>query len=536
MIGKLRRGVFGGLAISLLATAMAGAAPITPERLLATGDEPQNWLMGTGDYGAHRYSGLDALSAENAGRVKLLFTVSLGPISVGEGFEHTRLSAPLVEDGMAYMVDPFGVVYRIDVTSGVNGHIMWTSPRLEQEMDPWLIGQWSLTLHGDSVILAAGDGRLFWIDRESGAVTHKAAVADPSTGYVLAAPPVLVGDTLVIGGAGGDRGARPQLTGLDANDGTVKWRSFLTGEEFTAGASILRTGAYDAESGLVLWSTDGPASAYSETLRAGDNAANALLAVDPEDGTIAWQRPLLASDVLGFSDAATPVLLPDGGAVQAGDDGFVRRFDVTSGALDYAEPYVTGLDWYDERDADGAPISTGDAVSPPGCPNILAEEHMPASYSTRTNLFYAAQNNGCRTDLSAIGNLAGEGEGGLYAHSTTSTGALSAIDPANGAVMAEHLFDYPLQSGLLTTAGGLVVAMTADGSLHLLDDTTLDTLWSQHISSFMAAPPMSYSVDGRQYIGMIVGGGPLYSDISFRSRDMAGVRHLAVFAVFGVEP
>src|SRR5690606_11562555 len=149
----------------------------TAERLLATGGEPQNWLMGTGNYGAHRYSGLDALSAENAERVKLLFTVSLGPISVGEGFAHTRLSAPLVEDGMAYVVDPFGMVYPIDVTSATNVHIMWSSPRLGQEMDPWLIGQWSLTLHGDSVILAAGDGRLFWINRETGAVTHNAAVA-----------------------------------------------------------------------------------------------------------------------------------------------------------------------------------------------------------------------------------------------------------------------------------------------------------------------------------------------------------------------
>lgn len=536
MIGKLRRGVFGGLATSLLVTLMASAAPITPERLLAAGDEPQNWLMGTGDYGAHRYSALDAITAENAKQLKLLFTVALGPISVGEGFEHTRLSAPLIEDGMAYVVDPFGVVYRIDVTSGVNGRILWTSPRLEQEMDPWLIGQWSLTLHGESIILAAGDGRLFWIDRESGAVTRSAAVADPASGYVLAAPPVLVGDTLVVGGAGGDRGARPQLTGLDANDGAIKWRSFIAGEDFTAGGSILRTGAYDAQSGLVLWSTAGPTSAYSETLRGGDNAANGLLAIDPESGAIAWQRSLLASDVLGFNNAATPVLLPGGGAVQAGDDGFVRRFDVASGTLDYAEPYVTGLDWYGERDDIGAPISTGIATSPPGCPNILAEDHMPASYSTRTALLYAAQNNGCRTDLSAIGNLAGEDEGGFYAHDTTSTGALAAIDPASGEVVAEHLFDYPLQSGLLTTAGGLVVAMTADGSLHLLEDTTLDTVWSQHISSFMATPPVSYGVEGRQYIGLMVGGGPLYSELAFRAGVMTGVRHLAVFAVFGVEP
>src|SRR5690606_25321060 len=136
------------------------------------------------------------------------------------------LSAPLIDDGSAYVVDPFGVVYRIDVSSGTAGRIVWSSPRLEQEMDPWLLGQWTLTLFGEQIILTAGDGRMFWIERADGGVSNTARVADPATGYVLSAPPVLAGDTLVIGGAGGDRGARPQLTGMDARTGEVLWRSF----------------------------------------------------------------------------------------------------------------------------------------------------------------------------------------------------------------------------------------------------------------------------------------------------------------------
>lgn len=516
-----RRLAAGALAWVSLAT-LALAAPVTAERMAATADEPQNWLTSTGDFGATRYSMLSNINTENVSKMRFLFSVALGPISVGEGFRHTHLSPPLVVDGMAYVVDAFGVVYGIDVSSGEMGKILWSSARLEQEMDPWLLGQWSLTLHGDSIILGGGDGRLFWIDRADGTVTASASIAAPSTGYVLAAPPVLVGDILVLGGAGGDRGARVELTGVDATTGDVLWRSYPAGENgsFVAGGSVLRSGAFDPESGLVLWSTSGPLPAFS-AVREGANATNAVLAVNPQDGAIAWQTGLDPDLALGTSEAATPMLSGDGKAVQVGDDGLVRRFDIASGALDYAEPFVEGLVGAD---------------APAGCPNIIAEAHMPSSLSARSGLVYAAQHNGCRADLGDVGNLAGEDEGGLYAHMTAATGALSAIDPATGAVKAEHFFDYPLQSGLLSTAGGLVIAATADGSLHALDDETLEPLWSLHVSSFMATPPVTYAVGDQQYVAMIVGGGPLYSELPMRSRSMAGVRHVSVLAVFGVAP
>ncbi|HTM78034.1 MAG TPA: PQQ-binding-like beta-propeller repeat protein, partial [Devosia sp.] len=497
------------MALTLL-DATAIAAPVTGARLAAAASESQNWLMGIGDYGANRYSGLDGLNAANAGKLKLLFTVSLGPISAGDGFEQTRISAPLVDDGMLYVADAFGTVYKIDVTSGVNGKILWSSKPIEPVMDAWLDGQWSLTFSGNSVILAAGDGRLFWFDRDSGAQTQAATIADPATGFVQVAPPLLVDGKLIVGGAGGERGARPQISALDATSGALLWRSFAAEEDgaIIAGGSFLRSGAYDAKSDLTLWATSGPLPAYNPALRRGENATNAVLAVKTSTGEVAWRQNLLETDVMGFNQAATPLLV-DGGAVHIGDDGQMRRLNIASGAVELAQPFVMGL-----------------ATAQAGCPNIIAEEHMPASVSGRTGLVYAAENNGCRADLSAIGNLEGRSEGGHYSNKTVTTGALAAIDPQTGKTVAEHLFDFPLQSGVLSTAGGLVFAATANGSVHVLDDETLDTLWSSHISSFMASPPISYGVDGRQYIALLVGGGPLYSEVSFKARDMVGVRHL----------
>jgi alcohol dehydrogenase (cytochrome c) len=529
----MRRLALAIMALPLL-DVTALAAPVTGERLAAAASEPQNWLMGTGDYGANRYSGLDGLNRDNAGKLKLLFTVSLGPISAGDGFEQARISAPLVDEGMLYVADAFGTVYKIDVTSGIKGTILWRSEPIEQVMDPWLQGQWSLTLSGNSVILAAGDGRLFWLDRDTGQATQTANIGDPANGYALVAPPLLVGDTLIVGSAGGDRGARPQISALDAGSGALVWRTFAAGENgpFTAGGSFLRSGVYDSASGLTLWSTSGPLPAFNPQLRQGENGANAVVAINAKTGEMAWKHNLLARDVMGFNEAATPLLVP-GGAVHVGDDGVVRRFDIASGAIEASQPFVSGLDWIAE--AETASIIPA-ASTKAGCPNIIAEEHMPASASARTGLVYAAENNGCRADLSAIGNLEGEREGGFYSDKTVTTGALAAIDPQTGKVMAERLFDFPLQSGLLSTAGGLVFAATANGSVHVLDDKTLEPLWSQHISSLMASPPISYGVDGRQYIAFIVGGSPLYSEVSFKARDMVGVRHVTVLAVLGVEP
>jgi alcohol dehydrogenase (cytochrome c) len=524
------------MTLSLLA-GPALAAPVTTDRLAAAANEPENWLMGAGDYGAARYSGLDGLTRENLGELKLLFTVSLGPISAGDGFQHSRLSAPLVDGGMVYVSDAFGAVYKIDVRSGQKGKILWTSERIPDVMDAWLDGQWSLTLVGDSVVLAAGDGRLFWIDRETGASERTARVADPATGYMLVAPPLFVDGKLIIGGAGGDRGARPQIDALDAEAGAPVWQTVPVGTAgaFTAGGSFLRTGIYDAETGLTLWSTSGPLPAYDAKLRQGDSAANSVLAFEAKTGAEAWRRALVETDMLGFNQAATPLLVP-GGALHAGDDGVVRRLDVADGTLAYERPFVAGREWAGTIDAATGVIQPATVTTGAGCPNVIAEPNMPASFSKKTGLVYAAENNGCRADLSGIGNLEGLLEGGQYSHKTTATGALAAIDPATGVVVAERAFDYPLQSGVLSTAGGLVFVETADGFVHFLDDTTLAPLRSLKISSMMASPPISYGVDGRQYIAFIVGGGPLYDRLPYRTSGMEGVRHLSVLAVLGVDP
>src|SRR5436305_15202703 len=112
----------------LLAASFARAADVTYERLL--NPEPQNWLTHHRDYGAQRHSPLDQINKSNIRNLKLLFAVPLGGKSAGESLEAT----PLVDDGFMYIVDSWGVVYKIDVRSGTAGKILWKmDPKLDKQ-------------------------------------------------------------------------------------------------------------------------------------------------------------------------------------------------------------------------------------------------------------------------------------------------------------------------------------------------------------------------------------------------------------------
>lgn len=520
------------------AVAPALAAPVTSQRLIAAASEPGNWLTSAGDYGAHAYSGLSVLDRSNVARMKLLYTVPLGDVSAGNVFESMRISAPLVVDGILYTADAFGAVYSFDVSQGPPRQL-WKAEPAAGDMNKWLQAQWSLTLAGDSIVLAAADGALFWIDRASGEVTRSAQVGHPASGYALVAPPLLVGDNLVIAGAGGDRGAVPQIDAISASTGEPVWHVVpqpLGNGAWQAGGSFLRAGVFDPETNLIVWSTSNPLP-QNEGDEAAGGLGNALVAVDATTGAVAWTRKYLETDTAGFDEAATP-LLTDNGLVHAADNGYFYRVDLRTGALKGAEPFVTGLpSWAATLDANGVPLSVAaDVPTAPGCPNIIAEPNMPSSYSLRTGLVYAAENNGCRDDIDQIGSLQGLDEGGEYAFKTVTTGALAAIDPETGKRRAERRFDFPLQSGLVSTAGGLVFVATADGVLHAVDDETLEPLWTYPVSSFVASPPITFSAGGAQYLAVLAGGGPLLSKLSFIPRGSSGVRHVTVLAIFGVEP
>src|SRR6516225_12107544 len=208
-----------GVAVALAAVAAPGvarAADVTYERLL--NPEPQNWLTHHRDYGAQRHSPLETINKSNIKGLKLLFAVPLGGKSAGESLEAT----PLVDDGFMYMVDSWGVVYKIDVRSGTAGTILWKMDPKEANHDR----NRGVALWGNLVIAVTGyDGRVIATDKETGAVVWDKNLIDQAD-LELTAAPLALRDEILIGGSGGDRGLRGWLAALDPKTGDIKWKTY----------------------------------------------------------------------------------------------------------------------------------------------------------------------------------------------------------------------------------------------------------------------------------------------------------------------
>jgi alcohol dehydrogenase (cytochrome c) len=216
IVAALAYSLLASTASLLASTAPSRAADVSYERLL--NPEPQNWLMHHRDFSAQRYSPLQVIDKSNAKNLKLQFAVALGGKSAADSLEAT----PLVEDGFMYIVDSWGVVYKIDVRSGTVGTIIW-------KMDPGLANQdrnRGAALWGNLVVSVTGyAGRVIATDKETGKIVWDKNLLDQAD-LELTAAPLALKDLIVIGGSGGDRGLRNWVAGLDPKTGDTKWKTY----------------------------------------------------------------------------------------------------------------------------------------------------------------------------------------------------------------------------------------------------------------------------------------------------------------------
>jgi alcohol dehydrogenase (cytochrome c) len=543
----------------------AAAAEVTPERLLRSADEPQNWLMNLGGYDGARHSRLDAIDRETVGGLDVIWSKALGNLIEGGGnFVAAMPLSPLVEDGSIYIVDGWGAVSKLDARS--EGTVVWESDAGQRNLDAWLEASRGIAFWRGFVIAASSDGRLHWIDKETGAIERSAQVGDPLEGYTIVAPPLVVGDTVIVGGGGAERGARGRIDAVDAATGAILWTTWSVpapgepGSETWAaegdawrfgGGAFEQTGVYDPETGLTIWGSGHPFPKYDAGLRPGDNLyTNSALALDAGTGALRWHFQYTPGDRNGFSEVGSHMLAPtpDGASVvHFGNNGFVYALDAADGGFRHATTYAPGIEWTAGLDAEGRPLEYRPEAEVqtyltretwtevPGCPNVRSIPTFAASYSPRTGLAYGAGADGCAPGLVPVRAPTARGwYGGYYAGAVDAIGSLAAVDPATGAVAASRVFEYPLHAGALSTDGGLVFTTTADGSVHALNDETLETLWSKHLGTLTPVPPITFAVDGRQYVAVVVGGNALAADLSYRPAAMRMTEALFVLVVLGL--
>src|SRR5712691_7805601 len=210
--GSIRVALLAG---SMLAVAVpALAAEVTTQRLLNPDKEPQNWLMNHRSYDGQRFSPLARINKGNVKNLRLAYAVPLGGTA---GMEVVH-ATPLVEDGFLYITDGWGVLYKIDGTSGDAGHIVW---RMDPKQEKQHVNR-GAAFWGNLVIsLANAPARIVATDKETGKVVWETNVGFGESELQITGAPLPIKDKIIIGASGGDRGVRDWIAGLDAATGKV---------------------------------------------------------------------------------------------------------------------------------------------------------------------------------------------------------------------------------------------------------------------------------------------------------------------------
>ena len=311
---SLRRLLLTGAA--MLAAPPAIAADVTAERL--ANPEPQNWLMNHRTYDAQRYSPLDRINKDTVKNLKLAYAVAIGGTSINENLQAT----PLAEDGYLYVVNLWGIVYKIDARAGDVGRIVW---RMDPKQQKLPLSNRGAALWGNFVISTANyPARVIATDKQTGKMVWESNLSDQPDVQLTAAP-LVVKDKIIMGAAGGDRGVRDWIAGLDAATGKLLWRQYVIpapgepGAETwkdknnawqTGGGAMWVTGAYDVASNQVFWGTGNPVPMFDPTYRPGDNLyTNSLISWNPDAGKMNWYFQYTPGDQWDYDEAGTHILV-----------------------------------------------------------------------------------------------------------------------------------------------------------------------------------------------------------------------------------
>ena len=563
------------VASTALTTPPALAADVTPERLLNADKEPQNWLMNHRTYDGQRFSPLERINKSNVKGLKLAYAVPLGG---GAGNEWNEATA-LAEDGFLYITDSWGVLYKIDARAGDVGRIVWRmDPKQERQVNNRGAAFW-----GNLVVTPAnGPARIIATDKDSGKVVWETHVAYDQPLLQITGAVLPIKDKIIVGAAGGDRGVRDWVAALDAPTGKLIWLKHTIpapgepGSETwkdkndtwrTGGGAVWVTGTYDPATHQTIWGIGNPVPMMDPSARPGDNLyTNSAVSYDPDTGKMNWFFQYTPNDGWDYDEVGTHILI-DGQIAgenrklitHSARNGFTYTMERNNGQIVAAKPYMDNINWTKGIDQKtGKPIDYdpnkdvqlyAGAATPTQaepvkrlCPNRTGgNNYWPSSFSPKTKLLYIPAMTACE-DVTNSRQLAERGKdqgwfvrsGGGYRAPERYESNLTAVDPFTGDVKKTITLRYPNYSGTLATGGGLVFIALMDGTVAAYDDTTLDEVWKVNVGSGFAAPPMTFEVNGKQYIAIASGPSGAAKSKLINTPELKEQRNAMVLYVFGL--
>ena len=506
------------------------ADAVTAQRLIQARSEPHNWLTYHGAYDAQRFSALAQIDTGNISRLRPAWTfqhpiISLVASLATYGFEAT----PLVVDGVMYVSGFQGYVWALDA---VTGRLLWQyqhSIPIDVALCCGNVNRGVAVANG-KVYLATLNAHLVALDGRTGTKVWEQVFGDMRAGESATLAPLVVKDLVVVGASGGEYGVRGHLDAFDARTGKRRWRLYTVpkpgeagsdtwpeGEAWaTGGGAVWITGSYDAELDLMYWGTGNPGPVFEGSPRPGSNLfTNSVIAVDPDDGRIRWHYQFTPHDVWDYDGVNEMILMErDGRKLLAHFDknGYLFLLDRTDGALVRATPF--GPATWGKIDPQSGALTVLRTPTPEGtdiCPGPAgAKEWSHAAYSRQTGLLYVPVIEACatfKTDLVPFLEGMPYFGGGVDVASHPQTGYIKAIDPADGAEVWSWRSEHPMVGSLLTTAGGLLFAGSPTGELLAFDAASGRLLWQYQTGSGIHGSPVTYSVNGTQYVAVPSGWG-----------------------------
>ena len=549
----------GTLAVVFAATAAitslspAFADDVTPQRLLNADKEPGNWLLHHKDFSATRFSSLNEINAGNVRNLKVAWTMQLSGVEGGGIWTHGGLEGtPIVENGFMYVTDGWGSVYKIDAHGG-KGTLLW-------KMDPKTDHDWAgaiaccgvdnrgVALWGDLVISHTLDGRLVATNKEIGQVAWQRQVADPDKGEVITGAPLIVKDMAITGVAGAEYGIRGWIAATDLKTQKEVCRTFTIPGKGEAGSDSWKdnnnasasgggwtwvTGSYDPTSDTIFWGVGNPGPDWDNAYRPGDNLyTDSTLALDAATGKIKWHYQHTPNDPYDYDSVAENVLVDVPGKngpqkldLEADRNGFAYAVDRNTGKFVWGLPFVKKVTWTKGIDPEsGKPVEYDPnkqvqtyAVTPNRqekvtdiCPgNMGGKNWPPTAYNPNLKLWYIPVIESCNrvTVEEATPDKIKPREfftGGGPSQPFKITGSVTAIDVTSGKIAGKAELPFPNLGGILATPD-LVFSGQPSGEVIAFDGKSLQKLWEFNTGGGVNAPPMSFSVDGKQYVAILVG-------------------------------
>lgn len=551
--------------IGLAAIALpAYAADVTPQRLLNSAGEPQNWLMVHRDYNNSRHSPLKDINKANAKDLKLKFLISIGGRSTGGTLRGKEESTPLVEDGFMYVADTWTRVMKFDVRSGDQAIPLWRyDPKITQSRT-----NRGLAMLGNNIYVSTNDMRLIALNKDNGQVVWEVdakAPTDPTTGtpapktQSITAAPLAVrtkgGKELILQGesSGGQLGTRSWVAAWDAKTGQLVWRTFTIpapGEPGSetwkdnhnawriGGGGVWQTASFDPDTNLLYYGTGDAFPSFDPEFRPGDNLYTAsTIALDADTGKITWYFQETPNEHWDF-DTPSPKMLYEVNingetrkvVANFSRNGFYYTLDRASGQFLRADQYQEKVTWTKGIDPKtGKPVDydpskdvqlyagVGVMRGKPGqesCPWWNGSPtFFPPTLDARKSIAYVAGAEGCisttvsKTPMDEKKDYIGLPPCCTEQGRVTAHGALWAMDLKTGKVVAKKTFPQYNESGMLSTDGDLLFTGHNTGKFSAYDADTLDEVFSFSLGTPITAPPMTYKVGDKQYVAVVAGGG-----------------------------